>query len=67
MLISGFDFIGCVFCVLVFASSLGFSESVMSVCYLFYWSAQLVCSKGMTAGVGGWDSARSQEREVKMK
>lgn len=31
----------------------GFSESMLAVCCLFYQPAQLVCSLGMLAGVGG--------------
>lgn len=34
----------------------GFSESMMVVCCLFYWLAQLVCSQGIVAGVGGYDT-----------
>lgn len=42
----------------------GFSESV-AMCCLFSWPAQLVCSQGMFAGVGGWDVVISGEREFR--
>lgn len=32
----------------------GSPETVMAVCCLFPWSAQIMCSHGMPAGVGGW-------------
>lgn len=35
----------------------------MSVCCLFPWPAQLVCSQGMPAGGGGWDTGVSWEKE----
>lgn len=30
--------------------------SVMAVCCVFSWPALLVCSQGMLAGVGSWDT-----------
>lgn len=43
----------------------GFSESLMAVCCLFYWPAQLMCSQGMPAGAGGWDTVMNGGRETK--
>lgn len=41
----------------------GFTESVMIVCCLFFWSAQLVCSRVMPASVGDWDNWLSWGKE----
>lgn len=61
MLFSGFCWIGVLF--LGFCFPYEFSESVMVVCCLFYWLAQLVCSQVMPSGVGGWDTGTSGGRE----
>lgn len=63
MLISGFIFVACVLCSLVSVSSLDF-KSAMAMCYLFCLSVQLVCSQGISTGIGGWNIGKSQEREV---
>lgn len=63
MLISGLVFVACVLCSLVSVSWIDF-KSAMSMCYLFCLSVQLVCSQGISAGIGGWDVGKSQEREV---
>lgn len=34
----------------------GFPESMMPVCFMFSWSAQLLCSQGLPDGVEGWDN-----------
>lgn len=33
----------------------------LNLAYLLLWQAQLACSQGMPAGVGGWDNRRSEE------
>ena len=37
----------------------------MAVCFLFCLPVWLVCSQGISAGVGGWDVGKSQKRGVR--
>lgn len=41
----------------------GFSANVMVACCLFSWPVQLVCSQGMPADVGSWDTDMSWVKE----
>lgn len=58
MLLSGFVSVTWLYCSLVYFL-FEFSETVMSVCCLFSWVVHLVCSPGMPAAVGSWDSVMS--------
>ena len=51
MLIPGFVFVGWVFCSLVSVSS-------MTVCCLFSWPAQLLCSQRIATGIEGGREVR---------
>lgn len=42
-----------------FFSLSGFSETLMTVSYLFYWPAQLLCSQGIPVDIGGWNNGMS--------
>lgn len=41
----------------------GFFESILPVCCLFPWLAQVVCSEGMAADIGSWDTGMSWGKE----
>lgn len=43
----------------------GFSEYDDCCVILFSWRAQLMCSQGFTASVGGWDTGEGWGREVR--
>lgn len=43
---------------------MGGSGEDLQVAYLFSWTAQLVCLQGMPAGVGGWVTEMSWEKEA---
>lgn len=54
-MISGFVYV----LLLGFCFLFGFQR----VCWLFPWPAQLLCSRGMPAGVAGWGTGISGEKE----